>query len=219
MTPQQLDARYGVPKTMAPYKTLRHWAELPIPSDIQLQEMERNRDFWGLMKAHTRMCFWLAWRYGTEYETQWELTSRIIHAAVKEFHRYDETRGRFYTFLYWRAKHAHADSKREALNSGTWRDLEDMLRRYGKHHAGCDDAANPNFPSDKCKASELLSCLTPLERDCVKLHCLEGKTLKKAGKELGYSCEWVRRNRNEGLKKLRRRFREWSGDLKMEDYM
>jgi len=219
MTPQQLDARYGLPKTLAPYKTLRHWAELPIPSDIQLQEMERKRDFWGLMKAHTRMCYWLAWKYRTEYETQWELTSRIIHSAVKEFHKYDSSRGRFYTFLYWQARAAHANSRDEALNYHHGRDTKRLLRKLEAVANTYDDTANPNFPSDKCRASELLSCLTPLERDCVRLHCLEGHTLKKAGKELGYSCEWVRRNRDEGLKKLRRRFREWSGDLKMEDYM
>jgi len=221
MTPHQLDARYGPLNNirLSAFKTLKKWAETPIPKDDKLRELELNRDFWALVKAHTRFCFWLAWKYHNGPETQFEFFVRILHHAAKDFHVYDQKRGRFYTFLYWKAKDAYTSAEWEFHNRNTRNDIKEVKKRLSKHLPLNPSVTNPDAPKDKLNVLELIRDLDSLEQRCVWEVCVQGKTLVEAGKALGYSYEYVRQNKNSGLKKLRRRFREWSGDAKLEDYL
>lgn len=175
-----------------------------IPDD-EVRSLEVARDLEGLILTNARLLAKLVHRYRYDLEFD-ELFSELLYIVIKDFEKYDESRGRFYHYCYWCVKTARSrllkrlDAIYEPRHEGEY------LEQVGEYRIDFEECYEEETfdKHDKLDFSDFLIYIeNPKEREAVKLVMLQHRTLKQAAQVMGYSTEWIRQLKNAGVKNLR----------------
>jgi len=143
------------------------------------------------------------YRYELEFD---ELFSELLFIVIKDFEKYDETRGKFYTYCYWCIKTARSRLLRRIDTIHEPRHEGEYLTAVGEYRIDVEE----QYEEDKFEKHDkldfgdfLLYIENTKERHAVDLVMIQHKTLKQAALVMGYSTEWVRQLKNSGVEKLK----------------
>ncbi len=134
-----------------------------------------------------------------------DLVSLGSEALVDAATRFDERHGaQFSTFAHWRVRGAMLDGVRRMLGSAGRTALR-VVPLDDAHHVADEAVRADDQLHDRRLGRGLpraLACLDARERQVIRKHYFEGKTLLEAGAELGLSKSWASRLHARAIRKL-----------------
>jgi RNA polymerase sigma factor (sigma-70 family) len=184
--------------------TTKQFIDHDVISDDEVRELELARDLEGLILTNARLLAKLVHRYRYDLGFD-ELFSELLFVVIRDFNKFDAERGRFYHYCYWSIKTARSmllkrmDTIYEPNHEG------ERLEKVGECYADHEIYEEEHFEKhDKLDFRDFLIYIdNPKEQEAVDLVMIQNMTLKQASLIMGYSTEWIRQLKNEGVKNLK----------------